>query len=346
MKNKILILGPCSAESYEQLEKTYLEIKNNVKEELFAFRAGVWKPRTNPNEFEGNGEEALKWLKKIKQKYKTPIATEVGNIKHVKLALKYNVDVLWIGARTTSNPFLIQEIAETIKKQGRQDIKVFIKNPINPELKLWLGAFGRFENLGINNLYAIHRGFNVHHKSNYRNDPLWQIMIDFKKARPNTQIIVDPSHICGKRELLEDIMVESLTYHPNGFMIETHYNPEIAQSDKDQQLKPKDLASMMSKVKEREDQSSDPTFNSQISSYRSMIDTLDKIVLETLSKRFELSKKIGDLKKDFNVNTFQEKRFDEVMESRTLIGKQLNLSEDFIKELFKSIHQESIERQK
>jgi chorismate mutase len=337
---KILIAGPCSAESFEQLEETYLGMKDL---NITAFRAGVWKPRTMAGGFEGYGEEALKWLKQLKDKYNIKIATEVANKNHVELALKYDVDYLWIGARTSGNPFSVQEIAEALENTEKT---VLVKNPMNPDVALWAGAFNRLKNKNINNLIAIHRGFSSYHKTKYRNEPIWDVLRAFREKLPDMPIIVDPSHISGKKELIEEVCQDAQMFHVDGFMIETHCNPVVALSDKEQQVTPVELVSLVERLKEKRDEIPD-TVKGKIDSLRYMIDSLDYRILECLARRFEVSKQIGEVKKQNDVNVYQEDRFKQVInDRRSFSKKEPILSQEFIEELYKLIHDESIRVQK
>lgn len=342
---KTLIAGPCSAESYEQLETIAKQFKEK-EIDIKYFRAGVWKPRTNPGTFEGMGEDALKWLKKLKNNYNLKICTEVASKEHVRLAFLYDVDALWIGARTTSNPFLVQEIAEAIAENNK-DITVMIKNPMHPELSLWVGAFNRFENMGINNLKAIHRGFKLYNGGKYRNEPLWQQVVDFKLARPETEIIVDPSHISGNRKLVKEVVQLATNFDIQSFMVETHNNPDSALSDASQQVTPTFLKELVTHVKNKQTKklSLDQQYEKLISCERSKIQTLDRLLLDILNQRMNVSKNIGEIKKDYNVTIFQKEYFNTLLNTQKENAKQLGLDENFTDELMKLIHTYSVKVQ-
>ncbi len=335
----LMIAGPCSAETEEQVLATAREMKDK---RIQVYRAGVWKPRTRPGNFEGHGKKALPWLKKVKEETGMKIAIEIANAEHAALAMEYDVDILWIGARTSVNPFAVQEIAEAIK--GTDKI-ILIKNPINPDLALWIGAVERFYKMGIKKLGVIHRGFSSFRPGNYRNDPQWQLALDFKTKYPNIPMIIDPSHICGRRDCIQDMAQKALDLKYEGFMIETHINPDEAWSDAKQQVTPARLTEIITALCLRKQQFQDPVVVDQINFYRSQIDELDNELLELLSERMNLAQKIGELKKEKNVAVLQRNRWAEIMEKAKQKGVSLGLSEKFINRIFNSIHQESIDNQ-
>lgn len=335
-KDALLIAGPCSAESPEQLALVAAHLQSLGIEIM---RAGVWKPRTRPNSFEGKGEEALVWLRYIKQSYPIKIATEVASPLHVEKALKYGMDVLWLGARTTVNPFLVQEIANAL--QG-VNMPVLVKNPINPELGLWQGAIERIINSGNHKVVAVHRGFSSYQKSKYRNIPSWQIALELKSSFPALPLICDPSHIAGNRNMIDEVSQKALDLGYDGLMIETHPNPDNALSDADQQVSLSGLSKILDQLRFTKKHSSDALFISQLEQLREKIDHLDQELVEILSMRKALIEKIGDYKKENNVTVFQLERWNEILSSRTEWGNGKNLSATFIQEIYRAIHDESI----
>ena len=337
-----VIAGPCSAETEAQVMQTALGIHSMLSQPVSMLRAGVWKPRTRPNSFEGIGEVALPWLKLASRTTGLPLCIEVATAKHVELALKYGIDVLWIGARTTVNPFAVQEIADVLKGV---DIPVFVKNPVNPDLQLWLGAIERLYNSGINKLAAIHRGFSVYGNQLYRNVPLWEIPIELRRQVPGLEIICDPSHIGGKRALLLDISQEAMLLDFDGLMIETHINPDEAWSDAAQQLTPKALNELLQQLKKPHAAITDPIFLNKLEKLRSHIDQIDFKVLELLAERMLMVREIGDYKKDNNITILQMERWAEIYRSRMAMAPELELATEFIESLINAIHKESIRQQ-
>lgn len=333
------IAGPCSAESPEQLEKT---ISSLAEMGIKTIRAGVWKPRTRPNQFEGKGEEALQWLQEIKKKFEVRIATEVASADHVDLALKYEADVLWIGARTTVNPFAVQEIANALKGVK---IPVLIKNPINPDLSLWLGAIERIDGAGIDNIGAVHRGFSSFQQTKYRNAPMWQIPIELKSKSAGIPLFCDPSHIAGNRDMLFDICQKALDLNYDGLMIEVHNDPDNALSDPQQQITPTQLRDMLEKLKVREVTSDNVIFKNQLEDLRDKVDHLDREIIEAIAARMKVVEEIGEYKKENNVTILQLERWQEIISSRSEWGGIFELNPDFITDLYKLIHQESIQKQ-
>lgn len=330
----LLISGPCSAESEEQLIKTALALKKINKVDVL--RAGIWKPRTKPGNFEGVGSEALKWLNEAKKLTGLKTAVEVANFKHVYEALKNNVDILWIGARTTVNPFSVQEIADALKGV---DATVLIKNPINPDLALWEGAIERMFNAGIKKIGVIHRGFSKFNEKKYRNAPQWHIPIEMKRKYPELLMICDPSHIAGKKNLLFEVAQEAMDLNFDGLMIESHINPSKALSDKEQQITPAELSNLIDSIEIR-----DRTTNliSEIDELRMQIDEIDDEILEKLSERMNLSRKIGAVKKKNKIKILQSNRWDEILNKVRIKADNKGLDKVFITKVYTEIHIESI----
>ena len=339
IKQKPLIIsGPCSAESEEQMLQTCRQLKDQNVDVL---RAGIWKPRTRPNSFEGYGVKALEWLKTVKDELNMPFAVEVATPGHIEAALKYGVDILWVGARTTVNPFNVQEIADALKGV---DVPVMVKNPINPDLALWIGAIERLYNAGIRKMAAIHRGFSSFQQSKYRNIPMWQIPLELKTYLPNMPILGDPSHIAGKRDLLLEIAQKSLDLNYDGLMIESHINPDVAMSDAAQQVTPVGLTELLGNLKIRinRSESDDENVINQLDELRAMIDNIDRELIENLKSRMALVEQACEYKKQNNITIFQVDRWDEIFKSRTSWAKKMSLNEDFINEVYKLIYIESI----
>lgn len=335
----IIIAGPCSAESESQMLETAKRIKES-NAEVPIFRAGIWKPRTKPNGFEGVGTIGLGWLKKVKQEYGFKTATEVANAHHVAAALEADVDILWIGARSTVNPFTVQEIAEALKGT---DKLVFVKNPVNPDLALWIGALERLLGQDVKNLGVIHRGFSTYQKTKYRNIPNWQIALDFKNQYPNIPMLVDPSHICGNRTGLAGIAQEAMNVGYEGMIIESHCNPDEAWSDASQQITPEVLAELINNLQIRNSDIS--VFDDEMGRHRTLISDLDFNLIELLSQRMKISEKIGTLKKDNNIAIFQPERWKIITEYALQKADETGMSSEFIEKVFKAIHEESIEVQ-
>ena len=340
LPHPLFIAGPCSAETENQV----LDIAHQLKDsDATVFRAGIWKPRTRPGNFEGVGSLALQWMKKVKEETGILTTTEVANANHVDLALKNEIDILWIGARTTVSPFIVQEIAEALR--GTKKI-VLIKNPLNPDLSLWMGAIERFYSSNIKNIGAIHRGFSTYEKTKYRNNPEWQIAVELQNNFPDLPLICDPSHIAGRRDLIFDLSQSALDLNFDGLMIETHCDPDNAWSDAAQQVTPKRLIEIMKDLKIREKTSEVEDYINKLNNLRSQIDVTDQNLLSTLGKRMEVAKEIGQLKSDNNVAILQNKRWNEILGKMILDGEEHGLSEEFILRVFKAIHQESINNQK
>ncbi len=335
----LIIAGPCSAESESQMLETARRIKE-TNAEVPIFRAGIWKPRTKPNGFEGVGVIGLNWLKKVKEEYGFKTATEVANAHHVAAALEADVDILWIGARSTVNPFTVQEIAEALKGTKKP---VFVKNPVNPDLALWIGALERLLGQDVQNLGVIHRGFSTYQKTKYRNIPNWQIALDFKNQFPNIPMLVDPSHICGNRTNLAAISQEALNVGYEGMIIESHCNPDEAWSDASQQITPEVLADLINNLQIRNSDIS--VFDDEMGRHRTLISDLDFNLIELLSQRMKISEKIGSLKKDNNIAIFQPERWKVIAEYANQKADETGMSQEFIEKVFKAIHEESIEVQ-
>jgi len=336
----LLIAGPCSAESEEQVLETAKLIEKDHR--AMVFRAGLWKPRTRPGTFEGVGYKGLDWLRKVKEQTRLLTATEVAKGEHVKLAIASGVDILWIGARTTVNPFSVQEIADALEGQ---DIPVLVKNPINPDLQLWIGALERIHRAGITKLGAIHRGFSPASDSIYRNDPVWRHPIELQRLIPDLPIICDPSHIGGKKDLIEPVGQKAFDLQMAGLMIETHCNPEVALSDAKQQITPARLTTILDEIVWRHANTEDVNFAQGLESLRGRIDELDMKLIEVLADRMNNVDKIAELKKASDVTILQVSRYKEMLEARIREAESKSVNPDFIKGIFEVIHQNSIKRQ-
>tara|TARA_B100000214_G_scaffold371105_1_gene346905 strand:- start:5399 stop:6451 length:1053 start_codon:yes stop_codon:yes gene_type:complete len=335
VKKPYIIAGPCSAESEFQI----LQIAHEIKEVADVFRAGIWKPRTSPNSFEGVGKNGLKWLQKVKSETGLKVMTEVATAKHVDLCLSAKIDVLWIGARTTVNPFYVQEIANALKGV---DIPVFVKNPIHPEIGLWLGAFERLSKNGIYKLAAIHRGFYNYKKSAFRNDPKWEMPVKLKKEMHNLPIICDPSHIAGTSSLVEDVSQTAMDINLDGLMIETHTDPLQALSDSKQQITPKKLHNILNRLILRDAQLRDKEFKEELLKFRNKIDLLDKNIIQNINERKKIVEQIANFKNQNKLTIFQIERWSEILKSRRLIAKKLDLDPQIISEIFELIHKYSV----
>ncbi len=335
----LIIAGPCSAESEAQMLETAQRLKESGAD-VPVFRAGIWKPRTKPFGFEGVGVIGLNWLKKVKDEFGFKTATEVANAHHVYAALEADVDILWIGARSTVNPFTVQEIAVALKGTNKP---VLVKNPVNPDLALWIGALERLLGQDVKNLGAIHRGFSSYQKTKYRNVPNWQIALDFKNQYPNIPMFVDPSHICGRRDLLKDITQEAFNVGYEGAMIESHPNPDAAWSDASQQITPEVLADMLGSLQIRNSDISG--FDDEMGKHRALISDIDFQLISLLSSRMKISEKIGTLKKQNNIAIFQPDRWKVITEYANQKASETGMSQEFIEKVFKAIHEESIEVQ-
>lgn len=339
LNHPLVIAGPCSAETEEQVLKIANELKNS---DATIFRAGIWKPRTRPGGFEGVGAIGLKWMQKAKHETGLLMGVEVANATHVKLALEHDIDVLWIGARTTVNPFAVQEIADALENT---DKIVLVKNPVNPDLALWIGGIERLHNAGIKKLGAIHRGFSTYEKTKYRNIPEWQIAIELQSRFPDLPLICDPSHITGKRDMIQEVSQQALDLNYDGLMIETHIDPDNAWSDSAQQVTPTSLKQILKDLKVRQQTTDEGDYIAELVKLRANIDIVDSKLLEILGNRMKISEQIGALKKEKNVAILQNKRWNEILGKMILEGEQRGLSEEFIMRFFKALHQESIMHQ-
>ena len=332
-----IVAGPCSVESEEQILATARALAQIPEVKLL--RGGIWKPRTRPDAFEGRGEQGLVWLREAKRETGLPIATEVATPEHIELALKYDVDALWIGARTVVNPFSVQQLADALSGTG---IPVFIKNPISPDLKLWIGAFERFQKAGLTRLSAVHRGFAQYKESPYRNFPMWEIPIELKRLL-DVPIVTDISHICGNRELLQATAQKALDLATDGLMIECHINPDAALTDAKQQITPDELKQLLFNLTFRSKHSG--SVERDLAGFRSVIDEIDAELLQLLARRMEVSAQIGEYKKRNNITVVQMDRWKKILADYITTGADLGLSPIFINEVFEAIHQASIEQQ-
>ena len=334
-KRPIVIAGPCSAETEEQVMSTARMLEDKG---CHIFRAGVWKPRTKPGGFEGNGEKALPWLKEVKEETGMMISTEVATPDHVELAMRYDMDVLWVGARTSANPFAMQALADSM--QGLQ-IPVLVKNPVNPDLELWIGGLQRLNQAGIKRLGVIHRGFSSYDKKIYRNLPMWQIPIELRRRIPGLPIICDPSHIGGRRDLIAPLCQQAMDLGFDGLIVESHCNPKEAWSDAKQQVTPDILDYILSLLVIRDD-----TFTTEdIRSLRAQIDELDNSLMELLAKRFRLCREIGTFKKEHNMTVLQTGRYNEILEKRGAQASLCGMDAEFAAQVFELIHEESVRQQ-
>jgi len=330
-----VIAGPCSAETEEQVMTTARQLASKG---CHNFRAGVWKPRTKPGGFEGNGEKALPWMKRVKEETGMLVATEVATPKHVELALKYGIDILWIGARTSANPFAMQALADALKGV---DMPVFVKNPVNPDLELWIGALERLNQAGIKRLGAIHRGFSSYDKKMYRNLPMWQIPIELRRRIPALPIINDPSHIGGRRELIAPLCQQAMDLGFDGLIVESHCQPDEAWSDARQQVTPDVLDYILSLLVIRDEKIT----TEGIHELRKQIDDLDNQLMELLAKRMRVCREIGTYKKEHNMTVLQPTRYNEILDKRGAQGALFQMDTDFVKTVFEAVHQESVRQQ-
>lgn len=332
-----IIAGPCSAETETQILVTARELANKG---IKIFRAGTWKPRTKPGGFEGIGKDGLAWLQKVQRETGMYIATEVANHNHVVEAIKHNIDILWIGARTTANPFAVQEIANTLKSEKFKG-PVLIKNPVNPDLELWIGAIERIHNTGIRKIGVIHRGFSSYDKKLYRNLPQWHIPIELKRRIPNLPLIADPSHIGGKRELIAPLAQQAMDLNYDGLIIETHCEPDKAWSDREQQITPDSLSYILNLLVIRNTKQT----TESLTELRQLVDEIDTELLSILAKRMRISKEIGQYKKEHNMPVLQTNRYDEILAKRSNQAKEIGVESHFLKKIFEAIHEESIRKQ-
>jgi len=336
----IIISGPCSAESEEQVMSTARALA--ALNRVHVLRAGVWKPRTRPSAFEGMGRPALAWLRKAQEATGLPTAIEVANSRHVEQALAAGISILWVGARTAANPFAVQEIADAL---SGTDVPVLVKNPVNPDLELWIGALERINKAGISRLGAIHRGFSTFERSRYRNKPNWEIPIELKRRIPGLPMICDPSHMCGSTELLQPVSQTALDLNYDGLMIESHIRPAEALSDAKQQLTPAELGTMLSRLVYRHESIDDVLTRTKLVELREKIDKIDRDLLEILADRMSVADEIGQYKKDNNITILQSTRWDEIVRNRMKVGLEKNLSAGFVQKLCEIIHKESIDHQ-
>ncbi len=336
-RNSILIAGPCSAETKEQVIKTAKKINQEINIDFL--RAGIWKPRTRPNSFEGIGEKGLKWLKEAGRVINKPVITEVASTSHVEAALKTEIDALWLGARTTVNPFLTEEISESLRGV---DMPIAIKNPINPDINLWIGAFERIHQKTKGDIILIHRGFSYFGKSEYRNNPNWEIPIEMMRRYPGISMICDPSHISGNVKLIPIIAQKAIDLNMNGLMIETHIDPKNAKSDAKQQITPIELKKIISALVFKEEFSINENFTNALQLLRSKIDTVDNEIINLFAQRFKIIEEIGDYKKDNKITVYQPERWNEIIKSRIETSKFHELNIAFIQEYMDLIHKESI----
>jgi chorismate mutase len=340
LNNPLLIAGPCSLESEEQALSTARLLAKDHR--VFIYRGGVWKPRTRPGTFEGIGSIGLKWLTMVREETGLPVGTEVANAQHTEEALKAGLDVLWIGARSTASPFVVQEIADVVK--GTNAV-VMVKNPVNPDVQLWMGAIERIHRAGIKNIVAIHRGFTPFQETKYRNYPNWQTVIELRRMMPEVPIICDPSHIAGKREYLYEVSQKAFDMGLEGLMLESHIDPSCALSDKEQQLTPADLAKLLDKLVIRHQSADNPQFENKLEVLRNRIDALDAELLEVLSSRMDIVREIGMYKKMHNVTALQINRWAQLMDDRVNLAQKLNLNRTFTQILFQLIHEDSVRMQ-
>ena len=330
-----VIAGPCSAETEEQVMTTAHQL---AEKGCHMFRAGVWKPRTKPGGFEGNGEKALPWMKQVKEETGMLTATEVATPEHVELCLKYGIDILWVGARTTANPFAVQALADSLKGV---DVPVFVKNPVNPDLELWIGALQRINGAGIKRMAAIHRGFSSYDKKIYRNLPMWQIPIELKRRIPNIPMVCDPSHIGGRRDLIAPLCQQAMDLGMDGLIVESHCNPDQAWSDASQQVTPDILDYILSILVIR----AETQTTENITALRKQIDEIDNNIIEVLAKRMRISREIGQYKKEHGMTILQTARYTEILEKRGAQGSLMGIDPECIKKIFEAIHEESVNQQ-
>ena len=334
-KRPLVIAGPCSAETEEQVMNTATQL---AKRGIKIFRAGIWKPRTKPGGFEGIGEEGLPWMQRVKQETGMLVGTEVATAKHVEAALKAGIDVLWIGARTTANPFAVQELADSLRGV---DVPVLVKNPVNPDLELWIGALERINGAGVKRIGAIHRGFSSYDKKIYRNTPMWHIPIELRRRITNIPIICDPSHIGGKRELIAPLCQQAMDLGMDGLIVESHCNPDSAWSDAKQQVTPDILDYILNLLVIRKETAS----TESLTELRKQIDECDNDLIELLAKRMRVSREIGIYKKEHEIQVVQTDRYSEILEKRGAQGALCGIDSECVKKIFEAIHEESVRQQ-
>ena len=340
LKRPLIIAGPCSAESEEQLLGTALKLAATGKVDVF--RAGVWKPRTKPGTFEGAGEKALPWLVKAREVTGIPVTTEVATAKHVECAMAHDIDILWVGARTAANPFSMQEVAESLRGTDKQ---IFVKNPVNGEVDLWCGAVERLAACGIKNIGLIHRGFSGYGAGELRNAPMWHLALEMRRRMPELPMICDPSHICGCRDYIKDISQQAADLDYDGCMIESHINPSVALSDAKQQLTPEAFAKLVEGIKWRAGESASQSYQTTLMSLREQIDSLDGEILHLLAERMSVAESIGRIKRDNDVRILQSLRWESIAERTLARSASLGLSIEFLQTLLDAIHVESINHQ-
>lgn len=339
-KRPLVIAGPCSAETEKQVLETATRLANTGKVDMF--RAGIWKPRTRPGSFEGIGTKGLPWLQQAKKLTGLPITVEVATGKQVEDALHFDIDVLWIGARTTVNPFSVQEVADALRGAN---VPVMIKNPINPDLELWTGAVERVAKAGINQIGLIHRGFSSYGNTEYRNAPMWHLAIEMKRRNPEMMIINDPSHICGRRDILLDVAQKAIDLDFDGLMIESHIDPDNAWSDAKQQITPEKLAEMLGTIIWRKEDINSEEFHAALEKLRQQINHLDDELLQLLGQRMKIADKIGEFKRNNNITILQTNRWNEILQRAFKEGGKVGLSKEFITKYFDAVHMESINHQ-
>lgn len=339
-KRPLIIAGPCSAETEEQVTETAVRLHKTGKVDIM--RAGIWKPRTRPGSFEGIGTKGLPWLQQSRKLTGIPVAVEVATAKQVEDALHFDIDVLWIGARTTVNPFSVQEIADALRGA---DVPVLIKNPINPDLELWIGAVERIAKAGIKQIGLIHRGFSSYGNTEYRNAPMWHLAIEMKRRNPEMMMLNDPSHICGRRDILQEVAQKAIDLDYDGLIIESHIDPDKAWSDAKQQITPERLAELLDGIRWRKEDVASPEYHAALEKLRQQINHLDDELMQILCERMKVADKIGTYKKENNITILQTNRWNEILDRATTKGNQLGLSKEFITKYFDAVHMESINHQ-
>lgn len=339
-KRPLIISGPCSAETEEQVIETAVRLHKTGKVDIL--RAGIWKPRTRPGSFEGIGTKGLPWMQQAKKITGMPVTVEVATAKQVEDALHFDVDVLWIGARTTVNPFSVQEIADALRGV---DVPVLIKNPINPDLELWIGAVERVAKAGIKQIGLIHRGFSSYGNTEYRNAPMWHLAIEMKRRNPDMMLINDPSHICGRRDILQEVAQKAIDLDYDGFIIESHIDPDKAWSDAKQQVTPERLAEMLGSLKWRKEDVASEEYHAALEKLRQQINHLDDELMQILGQRMKVAEKIGQYKKDNNITILQTNRWNEILQRAFDRGDKMGLSKEFVTKYFDAVHMESINHQ-
>lgn len=339
-KRPLIISGPCSAETEEQVMQTAMRLAATGKVDIL--RAGIWKPRTRPGSFEGIGTKGLPWLQQARKASGLPVAVEVATGKQVEDALHFDVDVLWIGARTTVNPFSVQDVADALRGV---DVPVLIKNPINPDLELWIGAMERVQKAGIKNVGLIHRGFSSYGNTEYRNAPMWHLAIEMKRRYPELLMINDPSHICGRRDILLDVAQTAIDLDFDGLIVESHIDPDNAWSDAKQQITPEQLGEMISSIRWRTEDSTSEEYHAALEKLRQQINNLDDELMQILGQRMKVAESIGNYKKENNITILQTNRWNSILERAFARGEKLGLSKEFVTKYFDAVHMESINHQ-